>query len=165
MATITLGGEEIHTVGELPSVGESGPKSKLTNTDLEDVTLGDFGAEFVILNIFPSVDTGVCAASVRAFNERAGGIDGVAVASVSADLPFAHKRFSASEDITHVTGLSTFRSDFAETWGVEITDGPMRGLCSRAVVVLDADGNVVHAEQVAEIGDEPDYDAALAAVE
>jgi thiol peroxidase len=165
MATITLGGEEIHTVGELPSVGESAPELTLTNVDLQDVTLDDFDAEFVILNIFPSVDTGVCSTSVRTFNERAGDLGGVTVLSVSADLPFAHKRFCANEGITNAAGLSTYRSDLAETWGVEITDGPMRGLCSRAVVVVDADGNVVHAEQVAEIGEEPDYDAALAAVQ
>ena len=165
MATITLGGNEIHTVGELPSVGATAPEAKLTNGSLEEVTLGDFDANFIILNIFPSVDTGVCAASVRAFNERAAGIDGVVVLSVSADLPFAHKRFCANEGLDNVQGLSTFRSDFAKTWGVEIIDGAMQGLCSRAVVVVDNDGKVVYAQQVPEIAHEPDYEAALAAVQ
>ena len=164
MATITLGGNEIHTVGELPSAGEAAPELSLTNTDLQDVTLDDYDEDYIILNIFPSVDTEVCAASVRAFNERATDLDGVVVLCISADLPFAHKRHCASEGITGVSGLSTFRSDFATTWGVDIIDGPMQGLCSRAVVVLDADRNVVHAAQVAEIADEPDYDAALALV-
>jgi thiol peroxidase len=162
MATITLGGEEIHTVGDLPAVGASAPEFELTNTDLQGVTLDDVDADFIILNIFPSVDTGVCQASVREFNERAAEMDRVAVLCVSADLPFAYKRFCAAEGIEGVSGLSTFRSDFATTWGVEIADGPMRGLCSRAVVVLDADGKVIHTEQVGEIADEPDYDAALA---
>jgi thiol peroxidase len=164
MATITLGGEEIHTMGDLPAIGESAPEFEVTNIDLQGVTLDDVDADFVVLNIFPSVDTGVCQASVREFNERAGEIDRLAVLCVSADLPFAHKRFCGAEGIEGVSGLSTFRSDFAKTWGVEITDGPMRGLCSRAVVVLDADGNVIHTEQVGEIGDEPDYEAALAHV-
>lgn len=163
MATITLGGEEIHTVGELPELGET-RDFKLTNADLQDVTLDDVEADFVVLNIFPSVDTQVCQASVREFNERAAGMEGVEVLCVSADLPFAHKRFCGAEGLEHVSGLSTFRSDFAQTWGVEIADGPMRGLCSRAVVVLDADGEVVHAEQVGEIADEPDYAAALASL-
>ncbi len=164
MATITLGGEEMHTVGDLPEVGAAAPELTLTNTDLQDVTLEDVDADFIVLNIFPSVDTGVCQASVRAFNERAGSMDRVAVLCVSADLPFAHKRFCGAEGLEDVSSMSTFRSDFATEWGVEIADGPMRGLCSRAVVVLDADGNVVYTEQVAEIGHEPDYEAALAHV-
>jgi thiol peroxidase len=164
MATITLGGEEIHTVGDLPAVGESAPEFEVTTTDLQDVTLDDVDADFVVLNIFPSVDTGVCQASVRAFNERAAEMERVAVLCVSADLPFAFKRFCGAEGIEGVSGMSTFRSDFAKAWGVEISDGPMQGLCSRAVVVLDADGNVIHTEQVPEIGEEPDYEAALAHV-
>lgn len=164
MATITLGGEEIHTVGELPAVGEAAPAFELTNTDLQDITRDGVDADFIVLNIFPSVDTGVCQASVREFNERAAGLERVAVLCVSADLPFAHKRFCGAEGIEGVSGMSTFRSDFATTYGVEIADGPMRGLCSRAVVVLDADGKVVYTEQVAEIGEEPDYEAALAHV-
>lgn len=164
MATITLGGNEIHTVGELPSAGEAARELTLTNTDLQDLTLDDYDGDYIILSIFPSIDTEVCSASVRAFNKRAADLDGVVVLSVSADLPFAHKRFCASEGITNVSGLSTFRSDFATTWGVEIIDGPMQGLCSRVVVVLDRNRKVVHAEQVSEIADEPDYEAALASV-
>lgn len=164
MATITFGGEEIQTVGDLPAVGETAPEFKLTNADLADVSFEDVDADFIVLNIFPSVDTGVCQASVREFNERAAGMDRVAVLSVSADLPFAHKRFCGAEGIEGVSGMSTFRSDFGTTWGVEIADGAFAGLLSRAVVVLDADGKVVHTEQVAEIGDEPDYEAALAKV-
>lgn len=165
MTTITLGGNEIHTVGELPSVGEAVAAVTLTNTELQDVTLENYDAKYIILNIFPSVDTEVCSASVRTFNERAGSIDGVVVLCISADLPFAHKRFCASEEVANVEGLSTYRSDFAKTWGVEIIDGPMRGLCSRAVVVLDAEATVVHAEQIGEIAEEPDYEAALAVVQ
>ena len=146
-------------------MGEAVAELKLTSTNLEDVTFDDFDANFIILNIFPSVDTGVCAASARTFNERVAGIDGVVVLCISADLPFAHKRFCANEGLNNVSGLSTYRSDFAKTWGVEIIDGPMRGLCSRAVVVLDKDRKVVHLEQVPEIAEEPDYDAALAAVQ
>lgn len=164
MATITLGGEEIQTVGELPAVGEAAPAFTLTNTDLQDVSFEDVDADFIVLNIFPSIDTGVCQASVREFNERAADLDGVEVLCVSADLPFAHKRFCGAEGIEGVSGMSTFRSDFGTAWGVEIADGAFAGLLSRAVVVLDADGKVVHTEQVAEIGDEPDYEAALAHV-
>ncbi|QDG49616.1 thiol peroxidase [Persicimonas caeni] len=164
MATITLGGEEIQTVGELPAVGEAAPAFTLTNTDLQDVSFEDVDADFIVLNIFPSIDTGVCQASVREFNERAADLDGVEVLCVSADLPFAHKRFCGAEGIEGVAGMSTFRSDFGTAWGVEIADGAFAGLLSRAVVVLDADGKVVHTEQVAEIGEEPDYEAALAHV-
>lgn len=164
MAKITLGGSEIHTVGALPETGAPAPSFRLTDVDLHDVTLEDFEADFVVLNIFPSIDTGVCQASVREFNERTANVDGVAVLCVSADLPFAHDRYCAGEGLSNVSGLSTYRSDFPETWGVKITDGPMRGLCSRAVVVVDALGNVIYTEQVSEIGDEPDYDAALAHV-
>ena len=144
MATITLGGNEIHTIGELPSVGETAPEVELTTTDLEDVTLDSYDGQYLILNIFPSIDTDVCAASVRNFNERAADLDGVVVLSVSADLPPAHKRFCANEGITNADGLSTFRSDFPTSWGVKIVDGPLQGLCSRAVVVLDKDYVTFH---------------------
>ena len=162
MATITLGGNEIHTVGELPAVGEAAPEVELTNTDLEDVSLEAYEGKYLILNIFPSVDTDVCAASVRTFNERAADLAGVVVLSVSADLPPAHKRFCANEGITNADGLSTFRSDFPTTWGVKIVDGPLQGLCARAVVVVNGEGQVVHSQQVPEIAEEPDYDAVLA---
>jgi thiol peroxidase len=164
MAEITLRGNPIHTIGELPAVGAPAPAFTLTAGDLSDITLGDFVGQQLVLNIFPSVDTGVCAASVRAFNEKAGGREGVTVLNVSMDLPFAQARFCGAEGIDGVKNGSAFRSDFGTTYGVTITDGPMRGLLSRAVVVIDAEGNVAYTEQVPEIAQEPNYDAALAAL-
>ena len=164
MAQITLRGNPIHTVGDLPAVGSSAPEFTLTGGNLADVTPGDFAGKTLILNIFPSIDTGVCAASVRAFNEKAGGRENTAVLNVSADLPFAQSRFCGAEGIENVTSASTFRSDFGDAYGVTITDGPMAGLLSRAVVVVGPDGNVAYTQQVPEIGQEPDYDAALAAL-
>ena len=159
MAEITLRGNPIHTAGELPAVGSPAPAFTLTGGTLGDVTAGDFAGKSLVLNIFPSIDTAVCAASVRAFNERAAGRDDVSVLNVSADLPFAQGRFCGAEGIENVTSASTFRSEFGETYGVVITDGPMAGLMSRAVIVIDGDGNVVYTEQVPEIAQEPDYDA------
>ncbi len=164
MAEITLRGNPIHTVGELPAVGSSAPAFTLTGGNLADVRLEDFGGKKLVLNIFPSLDTSVCAASVRAFNQKAGGRDDVTVLNVSADLPFAQSRFCGAEGIEGVTNASAFRSDFGTTYGVTITDGPMSGLLSRAVVVVDPDGTVTYTEQVPEIGQEPNYDAALAAL-
>ncbi len=164
MAEITLRGNPIHTVGELPAVGSAAPAFTLTGGNLADVRLEDFGGKKLVLNIFPSLDTSVCAASVRAFNQKAGGRDDVTVLNVSADLPFAQSRFCGAEGIEGVTNASAFRSDFGTTYGVTITDGPMSGLLSRAVVVVDPDGTVTYTEQVPEIGQEPNYDAALAAL-
>ena len=164
MAEITLRGNAIHTVGELPAVGSPAPAFTLTGGTLGDVTAGDFAGKTLVLNIFPSIDTGVCAASVRAFNERAAGRDDVTVLNVSADLPFAQQRFCGAEGIENVTNASTFRSDFGDVYGVRISDGPMAGLMSRAVVIVDPDGKVTYTEQVPEIAQEPDYDKALAAV-
>ncbi len=164
MAEITLRGNTIHTVGELPAVGSPAPAFTLTGGTLGDVTPGDFEGKQLVLNIFPSIDTGVCQASVRAFNERACGRDDVAVLNVSADLPFAQARFCGAEGIENVTSGSTFRSGFGADYGVTIADGPMAGLMSRAVVVIDGDGVVTYTEQVPEIAQEPDYDAALAAL-
>lgn len=163
MATITLKGNTIHTSGDLPSVGSKAPDFSLTGADLQEKSLADFPGVRV-LNIFPSVDTGVCAMSVRAFVERAADKDGVTVLNISADLPFASKRFCAAEGIDNAVNLSTFRSAFTDAYAVQITDGPLRGLLSRAVLVIDADGIVRHAEQVPEIAQEPNYDAALAAI-
>lgn len=163
MAQITLGGKPIHTSGELPAVGGPAPDFTLTDTGLKDVHLSDF-AGFKVLNIFPSVDTGICAMSVRQFNAKAGSRTGVTVLNISADLPFAHKRFCGAEGLTGVVSLSSFRSDFANVYGVRILDGGMAGLCARAVVVLNGDNQVVYAQQVPEIAQEPDYDAALAAL-
>ena len=164
MAQITLRGNPINTVGDLPTIGAPAPAFTLTGGTLGDVTAGDFAGKSLVLNIFSSIDTGVSAASVRAFNERAAGRDDVAVLNVSADLPFAQGRFCGAEGIEHVTSASTFRSDFGEVYGVTIADGPMAGLMSRAVVVVNGDGEVVYTEQVPEITQEPNYDAALAAL-
>ncbi len=164
MASITLEGNPVHTVGELPAIGSSAPDFSLANTDLSDVSLGDFSG-IRVLNIFPSIDTPVCAASVRKFNEDAGGIDGVNVLCISADLPFAHARFCGAEGLDKVVSLSTFRSaDFGKQYGVEITDGPLTGIMSRAIVIVDGDGKVIYTEQVPEIAQEPDYAAALATI-
>jgi thiol peroxidase len=163
MAQITLRGNPINTVGELPGVGSSAPGFALTGTDLGEVSSEQFRGKSVVLNIFPSVDTPVCATSVRTFNERAAA-NGVAVVCVSKDLPFAQKRFCGAEGIENVVTASAFRASFGEDYGITIADGPMAGLLGRAVVVVGADGNVAYTELVPEIGQEPDYDAALAAV-
>ena len=164
MAEITLRGNPIHTVGELPEVGSTAPAFTLTGSNLADLTAGDFAGKSLVLNIFPSVDTGVCATSVRTFNEKAAGRDDVAVLNVSADLPFAQARFCGAEGIENVTSASSFRSDFGQVYGVSLSDGPMAGLLSRAVVVIDPDGVVTYTEQVPEIAQEPNYDAALGAL-
>jgi thiol peroxidase len=164
MTQINFRGNPINTVGELPSVGSPAPAFTLTGGDLADVTLGDFAGKSVVINIFPSIDTGVCQASVRAFNEKAGGRDDVTVLNVSADLPFAQSRFCGAEGIDGVTNASSFRSDFGGTYGVTMAEGPLNGLLSRAIVVVDGDGVVTYTEQVPEIGQEPDYDAALGAL-
>jgi thioredoxin-dependent peroxiredoxin len=165
MATIQLRGNPIHTSGELPKKGTQAPDFVLTKGDLKDVSLKDFSGKKKIVNIVPSLDTGVCAASARRFNKEADGLGDVVVLTVSADLPFAQKRFCEAEGIKNVVPLSELRSrDFGSAWGVQITDGPMAGLLSRAVVVLDAGDKVVYTEQVPEITQEPDYSKALAAV-
>jgi thioredoxin-dependent peroxiredoxin len=162
MAQITLRGNPINTVGELPAVGSPAPSFTLTGTDLGEVTSDQFSGKPFVLNIFPSVDTPVCSNSVRAFNERAASA-GTAVLCVSKDLPFAQKRFCGAEGIDNVTTASAFRDSFGEDYGITVADGPMAGLLGRAVVVVGADGNVVYTELVPEIGQEPDYDAAVAA--
>ncbi|MGV0836368.1 thiol peroxidase [Mycolicibacterium thermoresistibile] len=163
MAQITLRGNPINTVGELPAVGSPAPAFTLTGTDLGEVANQQFAGKAVLLNIFPSVDTPVCATSVRTFNERAADA-GLQVLCVSKDLPFAQKRFCGAEGIENVTTASAFRSSFGEDLGVTIADGPMAGLLARAVVVIGADGKVAYTELVPEIGTEPDYDAALSAL-
>ena len=163
MATITLQGNPIETVGELPAVGSNAPAFTLTKTDLSEVSLQDFAGKTVILYIYPSVDTGICAASTRKFNEVASSNPNVVVLCISADLPFAHSRFCGAEGLENVVSLSTFRNaDFGSNYGVTITTGPLAGLMSRAVVIVK-DGKVTYTEQVPEIAQEPDYDAALAA--
>ncbi len=163
MAQITLSGNPINTVGELPAVGASAPAFTLTGTDLGAVSIDEYRGKALLLNIFPSVDTPVCASSVRTFNERAAA-SGIAVLCVSNDLPFAQSRFCGAEGIENVTTASGFRDDFGQTYGITIADGPFAGLLGRAVVVIGADGNVTYSELVPEIAQEPDYDAALAAL-
>ncbi|MBU9765167.1 thiol peroxidase [Mycobacterium sp. TNTM28] len=163
MAQITLRGNSINTVGDLPAVGSSAPSFSLTGTDLGAVTSDQFQGKAVLLNIFPSIDTPVCATSVRTFNERAAG-SGATVLCVSKDLPFAQKRFCGADGIENVTAASAFRGSFGEDYGIALADGPMAGLLGRAVVVIGADGNVAYTELVPEIAQEPDYDAALAAL-
>jgi thiol peroxidase len=163
MAQITLRGTPINTVGELPAVGSPAPAFNLTGADMGAVSNEQFSGKPVVLNIFPSIDTPVCATSVRTFNQRVAG-GGATVVNVSKDLPFAQKRFCGAEGIENVTTASAFRDSFGDDYGVSITDGPMAGLLARAVVVIGADGNVAYTELVPEIAQEPNYDAALAAV-
>lgn len=162
MAQITLRGNPINTVGELPSVGSPAPAFSLTGGDLAEVSSDQLGGKALVLNIFPSVDTPVCATSVRTFNERAAA-SGATVVCVSKDLPFAFARFCGAEGIDNVKTGSAFRSSFGEDYGVTINDGPMAGLLARAIVVVGPDGKVTYTELVPEIAQEPDYDAALAA--
>ncbi|MBG6062918.1 thiol peroxidase [Flavobacterium sp. CG_9.1] len=163
MASITLGGNPIHTSGELPKVGTKIADLKLVKTDLSIVSLSDFAGKKLVLNIFPSVDTGTCAASVRKFNESASALKNTTVLCVSRDLPFAQKRFCGAEGLDNVVNLSDFQDgEFGKTNGLEILDGPLAGLHSRVVIVLDENGTIIHTEQVPEIADEPNYEAALA---
>jgi thioredoxin-dependent peroxiredoxin len=165
MATVTLKGNPIHTIGDLPAIGARAPDFKLVDGDLRDVSLATFQGKKKVLNIVPSLDTPVCQTSTRRFNERAGGLANTVVLVVSSDLPFAAKRFCATEGLKNVVPLSLMRSrDFAKTYGVLITDGPLQGITARAVVVLDEDDKVLHRQLVPEIGQEPDYEAALKAV-
>lgn len=164
MAQVTLGGNPVHTSGDLPAVGASAPAFSLVGADLSEFDASEFAGKNVILNIFPSIDTPTCATSVRQFNERAAGMDETVVVCVSADLPFAMGRFCGAEGIANVKVGSTFRSDFGSEYGVTLTDGVLQGVLARAVVVIGPDGTVKHTELVPEIAQEPDYDAALAAL-
>jgi thiol peroxidase len=165
MAKITLKGNAIDTIGELPAKGSVAPNFTLVKTDLSEVTLADYAGKKVVLNIFPSIDTPVCAASVRQFNKVAGETANTVVLCISADLPFAHTRFCETDGLKNVESLSVFRAPaFGKDYGVTITTGPIAGLLSRAIVVIDTAGKVVYTEQVPEITQEPNYDAALAAL-
>jgi thiol peroxidase len=165
MSTVTLKGNPVHTSGQLPAVGQPAPDFTLTGVDLKELSRGDFAGQWVVLNIFPSIDTPTCAASVRRFNQEAAALTGTTVLCVSADLPFAAKRFCGAEGIEKVSTLSSFRHpEFAERYGVKLVDGPLAGLLARAIVVIDAAGVVRHTELVPEIAQEPDYQAALAAM-
>ncbi len=165
MAQTALRGNPVNTSGDLPAVGSSAPAYALTGTDLGAVSSADLNGQRVVLNIFPSVDTPTCATSVKTFNEKAAGLDNTTVLCVSADLPFAQGRFCGAEGIENVKTASTFRNpEFLADYGVGMTDGPLAGLCARAVVVVDESGQVVHSQLVPEIADEPDYEAALGAL-
>lgn len=165
MSTVTMRGQPVQVYGEIPAVGSDAPGFRLVGLDLRDVSLHDFAGKKKLLNIFPSVDTPTCAMSVRRFNQRAASMSDAVVLCISADLPFAQKRFCGAEGIANVAMLSLMRGrQFSKDYGVLIETGPMAGVTARAVIVLDAGNKVVHTELVAEIGDEPDYEAALAAL-
>jgi thiol peroxidase len=165
MATTAFQGTPVHTVGELPEVGSPAPAFELVGTDLETVIGTDFAGKRVVLNIFPSLDTGTCALSVRRFNELAAGFENTVVVCASKDLPFAQARFCGAEGIENVITGSAFRTSFGEDFGITQADGPLQGLLARAVVVIDTNGTVTYTQLVPEIAEEPDYDAAAAAVE
>lgn len=165
MSQVTLGGNPITVAGSFPQKGGSAPDFSLTTKDLKDVGLKDYAGKRKVLNIVPSLDTPVCQKSTRVFNERANGLSNTVVLVISADLPFAMNRFCGAEGLNNVVTLSTMRGrDFHGRYGVDITDGPLRGLTARAVIVLDENNRVLHAELVPEIKQEPAYDAALAAL-
>ena len=165
MATVDFGGNPVNTNGEVPAVGQAAPDFSLAGVDFGTVSKSDFAGKNIILNIFPTIATSVCSASVRKFNERASGLDNTVVLCISKDLPLALKSFCGAEGLEDVIPLSDFRGDgFAEDYGVLLVDGGWRGLTSRAVVVINADGNVSHSELVPAIGQEPDYDAAIGAL-
>ena len=165
MAEITLKGNACNTCGDLPAVGAAAPDFTLVGGDLSDANLGSFAGKKVIISTMPSFDTPVCALSVKTFNEKVGGLENTVIVNVSKDLPFAQKRFCESNQLEHVTNLSTFRCDgFGSSYGVSIVDGPLKGLLARSVVVLDTDGKVAYTELISEIAQEPNYDAAIAAV-
>lgn len=161
MAEITLKGNPVKTIGELPEIGLTIKDFALVNDKLEIKTLEDYRGKRKILNIFPSIDTGICAASARKFNQEVGSLENTVVLNISKDLPFALGRFCAAEGLDHVENLSDFRSSFGDDYGVTMNDSPMKGLLSRAVIVADEDGKVLYKEQVPEIAQEPNYDAAL----
>jgi thiol peroxidase len=165
MAQITLGGNPVHTSGSLPEIGSKAPEFELVKIDLSTTTLADFAGTKVVLNIFPSIDTPTCATSVRTFNAKASALENTKVLCVSRDLPFAQKRFCGVEGLENVINLSDFKSGaFGKNYGLEITDSVLAGLHARAVIVIDENGTVKHAELVTEIANEPNYDAALEAL-
>ena len=162
MANITFKGQPIHTCGELPKIGDEAPDFTLVKSDLSEAKLSDFRGKYVVLNIFPSLDTDVCASSVRRFNKEAAALKNTVVLCISADLPFAAGRFCTTEGIENVITLSTFRNpSFGEQYGLTIVDGPMKGLLARAVIVVNPEGKIVYKELVPEIAQEPDYNSAI----
>ena len=165
MATVTLKGNKINTSGNLPKVGSQAPDFTLVKTDLSTARLSDYKGKAVVLNIFPSIDTGTCAQSVREFNKELNEIDDITVLCISRDLPFAQARFCGAEGLENVINLSDFRDNsFGKAYGLDFIDGPLEGLHSRAIVVIDENGIITHTEQVGEIVDEPNYKAAFEAL-
>ncbi len=166
MAQTAFKGSPVQLAGDLPRVGEVAPSFTLVGKDLTDINLGDYAGKLVVLNIFPSIDTPVCAMSVRTFNQEIGKLDNVVVICASADLPFAHARFCGAEGLDHVTSASTFRNpEFGEAYGVRMADGPLAGLMARAVVVIDGRGQVAYTQLVKEIAEEPDYETVMACLQ
>ncbi len=163
--SIGFKGNTIHSVGKLPELNTTAPDFTLVANDLSEKSLSDYKGKFVVLNIFPSLDTSTCAASVRQFNQMAASLENTVVLGISKDLPFASGRFCTAEGIENVQTLSDFRSDFGNLYGVELSDGPLKGLLSRAVIVINPEGEIVYTEQVAELTEEPNYDAALASIQ
>jgi|SRR5690554_4231766 len=164
MSTITFHGDPVKTAGSLPPVGENAKDFTLVAGDLSEKSLSDYKGKNIILNIFPSINTGVCATSVRKFNKDASNLDNTVVLCISKDLPFAQSQFCAAEGIENVEMLSDFRTHFGEEYGVQMEDGPLKGLLSRSVIVINPEGKVTYTEQVPEITQEPNYDAALKSV-
>ncbi len=166
MAKITLGGNETNTIGNLPAVGSDAPDFQLVSKDMQEKTLASFHGQKVILNIYPSIDTGVCAMSTKKFNQEASNLDNTRIICVSKDLPFALKRYCDAEGIDNLDNLTNFRDggDFGKNYGVEITDGAFKGLNARAIVVVDEEGKVKYTELVPEVGQEPDYEKAMEAL-
>lgn len=165
MANITLKGNSVSTVGDIPALGSVSPDFTLVRTDLSETSLKDYKGKRKVLNIFPSLDTETCAMSVRRFNKEASDLKNTVVLNISADLPFAQNRFCGAEGIDNTEVLSTFRSSFGKDFNLEIMDSPLKGLCSRVVMVLDEDNKVLYTQQVQEITEEPDYQAALKALQ
>lgn len=161
MAKITFKGNLVNTCGKIPSIGQSAPNFNLLTNSLATVTLNYYKGKNIVLNIFPSLDTPTCATSVRTFNQKATSVNDTVVLNISADLPFAQARFCASEGINNSQTLSTFNTNFAKDYGLQIIDSPLAGLCSRVVIVINKEGNIIYNEQVNEIADEPNYQAAL----
>lgn len=161
MAKITLAGNPVNTIGELPNIGESAKNFTLVASDLSEKTLSDFKGKRIILNLFPSIDTGICSASARKFNEVATSLENTIVINISKDLPFALSRFCSAEGLENILTLSDFRGSFSKDYGVEMIDGALKGLISRSVIVIDEEGKIIYTEQVPEIKQEPDYESAL----
>ncbi|MCD4550333.1 MULTISPECIES: thiol peroxidase [unclassified Schaalia] len=164
MATTHLQGKLVHTIGELPAHGTQAPEFTVVGSNLEDIQLSTYAGYRIVLNIFPSVDTGICATSVRTFNQHAATLENTRVLCISHDLPFALQRFCAAEGIDNVTVASAFRSDFANLYGVRLIDSPLKDLCARSIIILDTSGIVRYTQLVNEIRQDPDYEQALAAL-